>query len=107
MSPSDSLKQDLQYVASAVQHRDRSPGVPAVYFLWASIVLIGFALPDLAPRFAGPFWLVASIGGGLLSCNLGRRDAQRNGVIDAELGRRHGFTGWSAGLASSASRCRW
>lgn len=73
MSPSNSIKQDLQYVANAVRHRDRSPGVPAIYFLWAVLVLVGFSLPDLAPQYAAKFWLVASMGGGLLSWTLGRR----------------------------------
>lgn len=91
MSPSDSIKQDLQYVANAVRHQDRSPGVPAIYFLWACIVLVGFSLPDFAPKYAGGFWLVAGIAGGLLSWHLGRRDALKNGVIDSELGRRHGL----------------
>ncbi|OGT58887.1 MAG: hypothetical protein A3E01_05805 [Gammaproteobacteria bacterium RIFCSPHIGHO2_12_FULL_63_22] len=99
MSPSDSIKQDLQYVANAVRRRDRSPGVPAIYFLWAFIVLVGFALPDLAPKVAGSFWLVAGFGGGLLSWYLGHRDALKNGVIDGELGRRHGFHWLVGGVA--------
>lgn len=99
MSPSDSIKQDLQYVANAVRHRDRSPGVPAIYFLWATIVLVGFSLPDFAPQYAGIFWLVAGFGGGLLSWYLGHRDAIRNGVIDTELGRRHGLHWLVGGIA--------
>jgi hypothetical protein len=99
MSPSDSLHQDLQYVANAVRRHGRSPGVPAIYFLWAAIVLVGFALPDLAPRWAGRFWLVAGIGGGLLSWWLAHRDALASGVIDNDLGRRHGFHWLVGGLA--------
>ncbi len=99
MSPSDSIKQDLQYIANVVRHRDRSPGVPAIYFLWAFIVLVGFSLPDFAPQYAGIFWLFAGIGGGLLSWYLGSRDALKNGVIDAELGRRHGFHWLAGGVA--------
>lgn len=99
MSPSDSIKQDLQYVASAVRRRDRSPGVPAIYFLWAGIILVGFALPDLAPQYASRFWFVAGVGGGLLSWYLGYRDGQKNGVQDAELGRRHGMHWLAGGLA--------
>lgn len=99
MSPSDSIKQDLQYIANAVRHRDRSPGVPAIYFLWAAIVLVGFSLPDFAPRYASVFWLVAGTAGGLLSWYLGHRDALKNGVIDSELGRRHGFHWLVGGIA--------
>ena len=57
MTTADQIKQDLDYVASAGRYHDRPPGVPAIYFLWACIIPVGFALPDLAPRFAGPFWL--------------------------------------------------
>lgn len=99
MSPSDSIKQDLQYVANVVRHRDRSPGVPAIYFLWAFIVLVGFSMPDIAPRYASIFWLVAGTVGGLLSWYLGHRDALKNGVIDSELGRRHGFHWLAGGVA--------
>ncbi|WP_460814316.1 hypothetical protein [Luteimonas pelagia] len=91
MTAADRIQQDLDYVASAVRRRDRPVGVPAIYFLWAGIVLVGFALPQFAPGLAGPFWLVAGIGGGLLSWWLGDRDARRHGAIDAELGRRHGL----------------
>ena len=99
MSPSDSIKQDLQYVANVVRHRDRSPGVPAIYFLWAALVLVGFSLPDLAPQYAAKFWLVASIGGGLLSWYLGYRDSQKSGMRDVELGRRHGYHWLAGGVA--------
>ncbi len=99
MSPSDSIKQDLQYVANVVRHRDRSPGVPAIYFLWSALILVGFSLPDLAPQYAAPFWLVASIGGGLLSGYLGYRDSQKSGMRDVELGRRHGYHWLVGGVA--------
>jgi len=96
MTTADQLQQDLDYVASAVRRRDRPAGVPAIYFLWAAITLVGFALPDFAPGAASPFWLVFGIGGGLLSWWLGARDARRSGVNDIELGRRYGLH-WSVG----------
>ena len=55
MSP-DRLQQDLDYVVAAVRRHDTSLGVPAIYFLWAVLVPVGFALPDLAPGIAGPYW---------------------------------------------------
>ena len=67
---------------------------------WAAIIGVGFALTDFAPRGLGAFWLVCGIGGGLLSWWLGERDARRSGVIDQELGRRHG----TSGHAEKASR---
>ena len=44
MSP-DRLQQDLDYVVAAVRRHDTSLGVPAIYFLWAVLVPVGFALP--------------------------------------------------------------
>ncbi len=90
MTSADQLKQDLDFVASAVRRQDRCAGVPAIYFLWAAIILVGFALPDFAAQAAGPFWLVAGIGGGLLSWWLGARHARRSGINDADLGKRMG-----------------
>ncbi|SFK49956.1 hypothetical protein [Lysobacter sp. cf310] len=95
----DELQSNLDYVARAVRHHERSPGVPAIYFLWALLVLIGFCLPDWAPRIAAPYWFFAGIGGGLLSVWLGMRHGRRNGVIDRESGRRYGYHWLVAGVA--------
>ncbi|HET8818680.1 MAG TPA: hypothetical protein VFM73_03980 [Xanthomonadaceae bacterium] len=99
MTSADQIKQDLDYVASAVRFHDRPAGVPGIYFLWACIVPVGFALPDFAPGQAGTYWLFASIGGGLLSWWLAERDARHCGILDAALGRRHGFHWLVGGVA--------
>lgn len=99
MTTADRIKEDLDYVANAVRRRDRPTGVPAIYFLWAGIVLVGFALPDFAPWAAGAFWFVTGIGGGLLSWWLGDRAARKAGVNDTELGKRYGFHWLVAGVA--------
>ena len=91
MTSADQIKQDLDFVANAVRRHDRDAGVPAIHFLWAAIVLVGFALPDFAPRTAGAFWFVAGIGGGLLSWWLGARDDRRSGLRDIERGKRYGL----------------
>lgn len=96
MPPSDRLREDLDYVARAVKHHDRPLGAPSIYFLWSAIVLAGFALPDIAPRAAGPFWLVGGIGGGLLTLWLATREARRSGVNDTRQGHRHGLH-WAIG----------
>lgn len=98
MTSADQIKQDLDYVASAVRRQERCTGVPAIYFLWAGIVLVGFALPDFEPRFAGFFWFLAGVGGGMLSWWLGERDARRRGVNDVALGRRYGMHWLIAGV---------
>lgn len=91
MTPADKLSSDLDYVARAVRRNDRAAGVPSIYFLWALLVAIGFALPDFRPAWAGPYWLVAGIGGGLLSWWLAVREERRCGTIDRDLGRRFGL----------------
>lgn len=90
MNRRDQLQHDLDYVTRAVRQK-RPVGTPAIYYLWALLVPIGFALPDFAPHAAGAYWLVAGIAGGLLSWWLGARDARHTGVNDRELGRRYGY----------------
>lgn len=99
MQQADQLKQDLDYVAGAVRRHDRSMGVPSIYFLWAVIVALGWALPDFAPQWAAGYWVVCGIGGGFASMMLGARDSRRNGTMDRELGRRHGLHWLVTGVA--------
>lgn len=99
MNDSARLRDDLDYVASAVRRNDRDAGIPAIYFLWALIVAIGFALPDFAPALAAPFWIVCGIGGGLASWRLGERDSRRRGTLDRAEGLRHGWHWTVCGLA--------
>ena len=96
---SDQLQQDLDYVASAVRRNDRPACVPAIFFLWAAIVLVGYALPDFAPHATGAYWSVAGIGGGLLSWWLGVRANRQNGIQDHDEGRRYGLHWAIGGLA--------
>lgn len=90
-SPSTTARDDLAYVASAVRRRDVRNGVPSIFFLWSALFLVGWALPDFAPRATLPFWLVAGVGGGLLSWWLGARDELQRGEVDIELGKRYGY----------------
>lgn len=99
MTDTERLQQDLDYVAGAVRRRDRPVGVPAFYFLWAAIIAVGFALPDLAPERAGAFWLVAGSVGGGLSWWLGARAGRRSGINDRELGVRYGLHWGIGGVA--------
>lgn len=99
MTHQDRILRDLDYVASVVRRGGACAGIPAIYFLWAAIIAIGFSLADFAPRHAGPFWLVAGIGGGTLSWFLGARDARRSGISDTAAGRRHGLHWMIGGVA--------
>lgn len=99
MNDTTRLRDDLDYVASAVRRNDPSTGVPAIYLLWAVIVAVGFALPDFAPALAAPFWIVCGIGGGLASWWLGARDSRQRGTSDRADGLRHGWHWTICGLA--------
>lgn len=96
MSQIDSLRDDLDFVSRVARHNDQPLGVPAIYFLWAVLVAVGFALPDFAPHLAGPYWFVAGIGGGLLSWWLGDRHARKAGFSNKALGRRYAMH-WTLG----------
>ena len=99
MTSADQLKSDLDYVSSAVRRHELSLGVPVVHFMWAAIVLVGYALPDFAPRSTGAYWFFAGIGGGLLSWWLGNREARRSGVNDSDASSRMGLHWMFAGAA--------
>jgi hypothetical protein len=90
MSELHQLNENLDFVRSAVSRARMDVGSPAIYFLWAVIVGIGFSLPLFAPEFASAFWMVAVVGGGAISIWLGQRHARARGVVDRELGRRQG-----------------
>lgn len=96
MPSNEQLQHDLDYIAGAVRRHDAPAGEPAIFFLWAALVAVGFALPDFAPRWAGPFWLVAAVGGGLLSWWLGARAERRSGINEVELASATACTGASA-----------
>lgn len=85
------LQQDLEYVASAVRRSAPRSGPPAIYFMWAVLVAVGWALPDFAPNAAGPYWVICGIGGGFVSWWLAARDESRAGARDVALGRRWGL----------------
>jgi len=80
---------DLEYVRDVVRQSKAASGPASIYFLWAVISLVGFSLPDLAPRWVGRFWIVASPAGFLLSAILGYRYHGSIGQVSRELGYRH------------------
>lgn len=96
MTHPEQIKQDLNFIASAVRREDAPKGLPSIYFLWAVLVSVGFALPDFAPQLAGPYWFIAGIGGGLLSWYLGGRAERKAGISDKALGRRYALH-WTLG----------
>ncbi|WP_043319966.1 hypothetical protein [Microbulbifer sp. HZ11] len=91
MTDVNKLQSDLDYIRGAIDGDATSGGIPALYFLWAALIAVGFSLPDLAPRFAGIYWLFAGVGGGLFSWWLGARESRRHGYNNTQLGRRYGL----------------
>ncbi|HEV8337517.1 MAG TPA: hypothetical protein VGR67_13975 [Candidatus Polarisedimenticolia bacterium] len=89
MAEMERIENDLHYVRNVVQKAERQKSPAGIYWLWAAIVLIGFALPDFAPRYTGIFWMLAGPAGGALSAYLGWRDARRLGFFRREEGIRH------------------
>lgn len=89
MSAPDTLKDDLEFITNAVRRGEDDRGYAPIYFLWAGLIAVGFALPDFAPRLALPYWLVIGPGGGLFSWWYAGRRALRAGVRDRQLGRRY------------------
>ncbi|WP_066960139.1 hypothetical protein [Microbulbifer sp. Q7] len=85
------LQSDLDYIRGTIREDATTGGIPALYFLWAALIAVGFSLPDFAPRLAGFYWLFAGIGGGLFSWWLGARQSRRDGFNNSQLGRRYGL----------------
>ena len=99
---SKQIETDLGYVKDLVRRSDREPTPASVYLLWAAIVLVGFALVDLASgRAVGFFWMIAGPLGGIVSGLLGRRGGLRSGQIQREIGIRHALH-WGGMLVLTA-----
>jgi uncharacterized membrane protein len=99
---SKQVETDLGYVKDLVRRSDREPTPASIYLLWAAIVLVGFALVDLASgRAVGFFWMIAGPLGGIVSGLLGRRAGLRSGQIQREVGIRHALH-WGGMLVLTA-----
>lgn len=97
MADLDRLAQDLGFLRRAVG--GASPRSPAtIYFLWAALVLAGFALVDLNEGRVGQYWMIAGPAGGLISAYLGWRDQRHYGAMDLALGMRYAQH-WGAMMA--------
>lgn len=97
MADLDRLEQDLGFLRRAVD--GAAPRSPAsIYFLWAVLVLAGFALVDLNENRVGLYWMIAGPAGGLISVYLGWRDQRHFGAMDLALGMRY-VQHWGAMMA--------
>jgi hypothetical protein len=94
------LERDLAYVGQALRRADgHRPPMP-IYFLWAAIGLVGFALVDFATgKTVGVYWAVAAPLGTLISAVLGRWYSRREGQVDRQAGIRQALH-WTAMMAA-------
>lgn len=99
MESTRQVEQDLAFVRASIARMERQCGIPAIYLLWAVLIPVGFALPDLAPRWAGPYWAVAGPAGGVTSWLIGWFTARGQGVVDRRIGRRYALHWGILGMA--------
>ena len=96
------LEGDLRFVRGALNASTRPAASPStIYFLWAVLILVGFALVDFRTDVVPEYWAVAGPVGFLASAYLGWRHALRVGQSSASDGRRH-MLHWGAVLIAVA-----
>jgi len=95
----DQVKDDLHFVRAIVESADRDSSPTAVYFLWAVVGFVGFALVDFRDAWVPMYWSIAGPTGFLASAILGWRCARRTGQLTAAVGRRH-MLHWGGMLAA-------
>lgn len=83
------VEQDLGFVRDVVGRAERGAEPAAIYYLWALISLVGFALADFSPRQMSLFWAVAGPAGFLVSCWLGWRHGRATGLVSRADGTRY------------------
>lgn len=88
MNPAQ-LNDDLRYVRGAVERAERHAVPASLYFFWAVVGPIGFALVDFRPEWVPLYWIIAGPAGFVISAVLGWRHGRRLGQYSAGGGERH------------------
>lgn len=89
MSEVQQINQDLQYVRSVLSRRERADlGPPAIMYLWAVYVIVGYTMIDFWRPYSGPFLAIGGFVGGLLSWQIGKYYSRRRGESNYTLGVR-------------------
>jgi hypothetical protein len=92
------IHDDLKFVREAVSRHDRQPPrATSIYWIWAVYVLVGYTMLDLAPNYAGWFFLIGGIVGGIISAIIGKRASQQAGEIARADARREALH-WFGGI---------
>ena len=90
MTETQQLHDDLRFVRHAVDRRDAPYSTPGgILLIWAAYVLVGYTLLDFNPLYAGWWFMLAGVLGGVGSAAIGRRNAARIGQVDRDEARRH------------------
>jgi hypothetical protein len=82
---------DLAYVRAKLERAEQHDAPAMIYFLWAVIVLVGFAIVDFAAQYTAWFWMIAGPVGGITSFVLGWRHAVDRGAVSRDKALRHGL----------------
>lgn len=83
------VEEDLGYVREVVGRSERDDTPRAIWYLWAVIGGIGFALIDVRPQAVPIFWAVAAPAGFVLSAWLGWRHGRALGQESRREGHAH------------------
>lgn len=94
MADDRNLHDDFSYVRAVLDRAETGDNPAVIYFLWAAISFIGFAMIDFFPEKTGLYWMIAGPAGGLLSGFLGWRSGRALGQSSRREGRLHGLH-WS------------
>ena len=85
------LESDLSYVRKVVQRSERAKSPPSIYYFWAVVSLLGFAIVDYSPQYAGTYWMIAGPGGWIVSALLARAWCRKTGEVNRKIGMRYGM----------------
>jgi hypothetical protein len=96
----DQVNNDLRFVRAVVEGSDRDDSPAVIFFLWAVVGLVGFALVDFQPTWVPAYWSIAAPAGFLVSAVLGWRHARRSGQVTPAVGRRY-LLHWGGMLAAT------
>lgn len=99
MTKTSEIQKDLNFISEVVNASEKDRGVPAIYFLWALIVPIGYGLIDFYPQLSGQFWMIAGPVGGVLSGLLGWRYSKKTGQVENKEFQKNAIH-WGAMLAA-------
>jgi hypothetical protein len=61
MTDEKNLQKDLSYVRTVLDRAEAGENPAVIYFLWAAISFIGFAMIDYVPKLTGFYWMIAGL----------------------------------------------